>query len=184
MPRSSTPLLCNIVPSTPAHTLYNQVTVTDVADGCAASGLMIKGDSIFSINGTPITDEVQGRALARAAVGKVTFSILRGDQFVTIVADKPEATTRLGVTFKDKKRLHAVKLSLPPSQPPRSRRWRASRTSTSRARLVPPTTSGPGCSTASARATACAATVPAARRALPGKCTPTFSRPAGSRDAA
>jgi len=94
MPRSSTPLLCNIVPSTPAHTLYNQVTVTDVADGCAASGLMIKGDSIFSINGTPITDEVQGRALARAAVGKVTFSILRGDQFVTIVADKPEATRR------------------------------------------------------------------------------------------
>ena len=87
------------------------MTVTDVADGCAASGLMIKGDSIFSINGTPITDEVQGRALARAAVGKVTFSILRGDQFVTIVADKPEATTRLGVTFKDKKRLHAVKLA-------------------------------------------------------------------------
>ena len=44
--------------------------MTDVADGCAASGLMTKGDSVFSINGTPVTDEVQGRALARAAVGK------------------------------------------------------------------------------------------------------------------
>ena len=60
------------------------MVVTDVADGCAASGLMIKGDSVFSINGTPVTDEVQGRALARAAVGKVEFSILRGDQFITV----------------------------------------------------------------------------------------------------
>ena len=60
--------------------------MTDVADGCAASGLMIKGDSVFSINGTPVTDEVEGRALARAAVGKVEFSILRGDQFITVLA--------------------------------------------------------------------------------------------------
>ena len=75
--------------------------VTDVADGCAASGLVIKGDTILSINGTPVTDEVQGRALARAAVGKVEFSILRGNAQVTVTADKPEATTRLGVTMKD-----------------------------------------------------------------------------------
>ena len=75
--------------------------MTDVVDGCAASGLVVKGDNILSINGTPVTDEVQGRALARAAVGKVVFYILRGDNFVTVAADKPEATTRLGVTFKD-----------------------------------------------------------------------------------
>ena len=75
--------------------------MTDVADGCAASGLVVKGDNILSINGTPVTGEVQGRALARAAVGKVEFSILRGNAQVTVIADKPEATTRLGVTFKD-----------------------------------------------------------------------------------
>ena len=75
--------------------------MTDVADGCAASGLVAKGDNILSINGTPVTGEVQGRALARAAVGKVEFSILRGNAQVTVIADKPEATTRLGVTFKD-----------------------------------------------------------------------------------
>ena len=75
--------------------------VADVADGCAASGLVIKGDTILSINGTPVTDEVQGRALARAAVGKVEFSILRGNAQVTVIADKPEATTRLDVTMKD-----------------------------------------------------------------------------------
>ena len=42
-----------------------QVQVTDVADGCAASGLVIKGDTILSINGTPVTDEVQGLSSAR-----------------------------------------------------------------------------------------------------------------------
>ena len=77
-----------------------QVQVTDVADGCA-SGLVIKGDTILSINGTPVTDEIQGRALARAAVGKVEFSILRGDAEVSVTALKPEATTRLGITMKD-----------------------------------------------------------------------------------
>jgi len=75
--------------------------VTDVADGCAASGLVMKGDNILFINGTRVADEVQGRALARAAVGKVIFSVLRGDNLVTVAADKPEVTTRLGVTFKD-----------------------------------------------------------------------------------
>ena len=81
--------------------LPHQVIVTDVADGCAASGLVVKGDNTLSINGTPVSGEVQGRALARAAVGKVVFYILRGDNFVTVAADKPEATTRLGVTMKD-----------------------------------------------------------------------------------
>ena len=84
----------------PSSTVYH-VQVTDVADGCAASGLVMKGDTILSINGTLVTDEVQGRALARAAVGKVIFSILRGDAQVTVTADKPEAATRLGVTMKD-----------------------------------------------------------------------------------
>ena len=78
-----------------------QVQVTDVADDCAASGLVIKGDTILSINGTPVTDEVQGRALARAAVDKVEFSLLRGDTEVSVTALKPEATTRLGITMKD-----------------------------------------------------------------------------------
>ena len=34
-------------------------------------------------------------------MGKVEFSILRGNAQVTVIADKPEATTRLGVTMKD-----------------------------------------------------------------------------------
>jgi S1-C subfamily serine protease len=78
-----------------------QVQVTDVADGCAASGLVLKGDTILSINGTPVTDEVQGRALARAAVGKVEFLLLRGDAQVSVSALKPEVATRLGVTMKN-----------------------------------------------------------------------------------
>ena len=78
-----------------------QVQVTDVADGCAASGLVMKGDTILSINGTPVSDEVEGRALARAAVGKVEFSLLRGGAEVSVTALKPEATTRLGITMKD-----------------------------------------------------------------------------------
>ena len=75
--------------------------MTDVAGGCAASNLVVKGDTILAINGTPLTDEVQGRALARAAVGKVDLSILRGGAHVTITADKPETATRLGVTMKN-----------------------------------------------------------------------------------
>ena len=57
---------------------HKVVVVTDVACGCAASGLVVEGDTILAINGTPLTDEVQGRALARAAVGKVALLILRG----------------------------------------------------------------------------------------------------------
>jgi len=75
----------------------SQVQVTDVADGCAASGLVIKGDTILSINGTPVTDEVQGRALARAAVGKVEFSLLRGDTEVSVTALKPEPAAPVSV---------------------------------------------------------------------------------------
>ena len=80
---------------------HKVVIVTDVAGGCAASNLVVKGDTILAINGTPLTDEVQGRALARAAVGKVDLSILRGGAHVTITADKSEAATRLGVTMKN-----------------------------------------------------------------------------------
>ena len=55
-----------------------QVIVTDVADDCAASGLVLKGDMLLTINGTRVIDEAQGRALAKAAVGEVIFSVLRG----------------------------------------------------------------------------------------------------------
>ena len=76
--------------------------VTDVADGYAASGLVVTGDVILAIDGTSVTDEVQGRALARAALGKVVFSVLRGGAHVTLTADKPAVTTRLGVTMKNR----------------------------------------------------------------------------------
>ena len=78
-----------------------KVVVTDVADGCAASGLVVKGDKILSINGTPLTDEVQGRALAEEAVGEVAFSVQRGNGRLTVTVTKPEAATRLGVTLKN-----------------------------------------------------------------------------------
>ena len=66
-------------------TLYTmQVVVTDVADGCAASGLVVKGDRLLAINGERVTDEAQGRALAKAAVGEVVFSILRAEELLTV----------------------------------------------------------------------------------------------------
>ena len=44
--------------------------------------LVVKRDTVLAINGIPLTDERQGRSLARAAVGKVAFSILReGSRF-------------------------------------------------------------------------------------------------------
>lgn len=61
-----------------------KVVVTDVHDGCAASGQLVKGDKIVSIDGTPVTDEVQGRALAKAAVGEVAFSVQRGNGCLTV----------------------------------------------------------------------------------------------------
>ena len=61
-----------------------QVVVTDVADGCAASGLVVKGDNLLAINGERVTDEAQGRALAKAAVGEVVFSILRAEELLTV----------------------------------------------------------------------------------------------------
>ena len=73
---------------TPKQVITNvaaaKVVVTDVSHGCAASGLLVKGDRIVSINGTRITDEVQGRALAKAAVGEVIFSIQRGYEHVNV----------------------------------------------------------------------------------------------------
>ena len=61
-----------------------QVVVTDVADGCAASGLVVKGDRLLAINRTRVTDEAQGRVLAKAAVGEIVFSILRGGAHVAV----------------------------------------------------------------------------------------------------
>merc|ERR1719424_598624 len=77
------------------------VVVTDVADGCPASGLVKKGDKVLAINGIPVTDEVQGLGLAKAAGVDVVFSVLRPDAPVTVTANKPEATTRLGVTIEN-----------------------------------------------------------------------------------
>ena len=58
--------------------------MTDVSDGGAASGLLVNGDKIVSINGSAVTDEAQGRALAKAAVGEVAFSVQRGYAHVTV----------------------------------------------------------------------------------------------------
>ena len=87
--------------ASPMEALGAKVIVTDVANGCAASGLVVKGDKIVSINGMPVTDEVQGTALAKAAVGNVVYSILRAGLRLTVTAYKPDAATRLGVTIKN-----------------------------------------------------------------------------------
>lgn len=61
-----------------------QVIVADIADGCAASGLLMKGDRLLAINGTRVNDEVQGRALIKAAEGEVVFSIMRAEELATV----------------------------------------------------------------------------------------------------
>ena len=58
--------------------------MTDVADGCAASGRLVKGDRVVAINGENVADDIQARALAKAAVGAVAFSILRADELLLI----------------------------------------------------------------------------------------------------
>lgn len=58
--------------------------MADVADGCAASGLLVKGDRLVAINGEHVVDDVHGRALAKAAVGAVAFSILREEKVLLI----------------------------------------------------------------------------------------------------
>ena len=65
-----------------------KVIVTDVANGCAASSLVIWRDKIISINGTPVTDEVQGTELAKAAVGNVTYAILRAGVRTTVTGTR------------------------------------------------------------------------------------------------
>jgi hypothetical protein len=47
-----------------------KVLVADVAEGCAASGLVRRGDRLLTINGVKVADEQQGTALAKAAVGQ------------------------------------------------------------------------------------------------------------------
>ena len=78
-----------------------KVLVTDVAEGCAASGLVRRGDRLLTINGVKVADEQQGTVLAKAALGNVAYYILRGEELVTVTAHKPQAATRLGVTIKN-----------------------------------------------------------------------------------
>ena len=78
-----------------------KVVVTDVANGCAATGLVRKDDMICAINGTAVTDEIHSTEVARSAVGEVVYSILRGNELIKVTAHKPQASTRLGVTVKN-----------------------------------------------------------------------------------
>ena len=57
-----------------------KVLVTDVAEGCAASGLVRRGDRLLTINGVKVADEQQGTVLAKAALGNVAYYILRGEE--------------------------------------------------------------------------------------------------------
>ena len=83
LPSSYFPTLKQVITNVAAA----KVVETDVSHGCAASGLLVKCDRIVSINGTRITDEVQGRALAKAAVGEVMFSIQRGYAHVAVTGE-------------------------------------------------------------------------------------------------
>ena len=56
---------------------------------------------ICAINGTAVTDEIHSTEVARSAVGGVVYSILRGNELITVTAHKPQASTRLGVTVKN-----------------------------------------------------------------------------------
>ena len=78
-----------------------RVIVTDVADGCAATGLVCKDDIICAINGTVVADELHSTEVSRSAVGEVVYSILRGNELIKVTAHKPQASTRLGVTVKN-----------------------------------------------------------------------------------
>ena len=78
-----------------------KVYVTTVADDGAAAGWVKSGDQLTAINGTILTDEVQATTVAKAAVGDVVYSILRGSEFITVTVNKAEATTKLGVTVKN-----------------------------------------------------------------------------------
>ena len=78
-----------------------KVYVTIVADDGAAAGWVKRGDQLTAINGTILTDEVQATTVAKAAVGDVVYSILRGSEFITVTVNKAEATTKLGVTVKN-----------------------------------------------------------------------------------
>ena len=74
-----------------------KVLVTDVAEGCAASGLVRRGDRLLTINGVKVADEQQGTALAKAALGNVAYYILRGEELVTVTMHKTQAA--IGVLF-------------------------------------------------------------------------------------
>jgi len=78
-----------------------KVVVIAVADVGAAAGLVKSGDKICTINGMLLTDESHATAVAKAAVGDVVYSILRGNEPITVTAKKAEAATKLGVTIKN-----------------------------------------------------------------------------------
>ena len=56
---------------------------------------------ICAINGTAVADENHSIELARSALGEVVYSILRGNELITVTAYKRGLATRLGVTVKD-----------------------------------------------------------------------------------
>ena len=89
-----------------------------MANGCAATGLVRKDDMICAINGTAVTDEIHSTEVARSAVGEVVYSILRGNELITVTAYKRGLATRLGVTVKDitDERMVNVELAEGPEQ--------------------------------------------------------------------
>ena len=73
---------------------------------------------ICAINGTAVTDEIHSTEVARSAVGEVVYSILRGNELITVTAYKRGLATRLGVTVKDitDERMVNVELAEGPEQ--------------------------------------------------------------------
>ena len=78
----------------------------------AATGIIMKGDKIFAINGAVVNDAVQATDLAKAAVGDVNYSIMRGSEFINATVRKPEATTKLGVSVADIGEMVTVKYDI------------------------------------------------------------------------
>ena len=73
---------------------------------------------ICAINGTAVADENHSIELARSALGEVVYSILRGNELITVTAYKRGLATRLGVTVKDitDERMVNVELAEGPEQ--------------------------------------------------------------------
>jgi len=99
----------------------NEVLVTSVDKRGAAHGLLLRGDTIVAINYTRVTDEAQARALGGAAVGEVTYSVLRLNaeanrhELHLLTVEKPEVAVPLGIAMKD--------LSNKPEEPETPESW-------------------------------------------------------------